>query len=382
MLKLDKRNFFTGGNILLTKFSVKSFKNFDEKIILDLRADNYEFNTAAIKNNHINTGIIYGQNASGKTNFIYAIMDITTHLTDFHKTNIRYKHYLNMDNDSKYAEFEYHFIFNNNTCIYTYQKEDLENINYEKLMINEDLVFEYSLDRDIKKLNLVGAENLDLDLGSKKLSFLKYIFKNAVYNNDVNKDTLNCLEEFVEGMLTFNSVDGNNYQGFTLGGGSINEYIIKQDKLKDFNNFLNQSGININLIYKEVDGEKDIYAKFKNGETAKFFTVASKGTRALALFYRWLIDIEKIKFMLIDEFDAYYHHELSKTVLEKIRDSGTQTIVTTHNTSIMSNDLLRPDCYFIIEDNIIKSISNSTNKELRKAHNIEKMYRSGAFDNE
>lgn len=367
---------------MLTKFSVKSFKNFEENIILDLKADNYEFNGEAINNGYVNTGIIYGQNASGKTNFIYALMDITTHLTDFNKTKIRYKHYLNLDSENKYAEFKYHFNFNNHLCIYTYQKEDMETIIYEKLTINDALIFEYSNDRDIKTLNLVGAENLDLNLGSKKLSFLKYIFKNAVYNHDVNKETLNSLEQFVEGMLTFNSLDGNNYQGFTLGGGSITEYIIEQGKLSDFNSFLNNSGIALSLIDKEIDGEKDIYVKFKNGDTAKFFNVASKGTRALALFYRWLLDIKNIKFMLIDEFDAYYHHELSKSVLEKIRDSGTQAIVTTHNTSIMSNDLLRPDCYFIIEENTIKSIADSTNKELRKAHNIEKMYRAGAFDNE
>lgn len=287
-----------------------------------------------------------------------------------------------MDSESKYAEFKYQFIFNGNLCVYTYHKEDMESLTYEKLVINNNLIFEYSTEKDIKTLNLLGAESLDLNLGSKKLSFLKYIFKNAVYNNDPNKDTLNSLEEFVEGMLTFNSLDGNNYQGFTLGGGSITEYIIEQGKLEDFTDFLRDSGIKLNLIYREIDGEKDIYVKYKNGDTAKFFNVASKGTRALALFYRWLLDVDKIKFMLIDEFDAYYHHELSKCVLKKIRDSGTQSIVTTHNTSIMSNDLLRPDCYFIIEENIIKSIADSTNKELRKAHNIEKMYRAGAFDNE
>lgn len=367
---------------MLTRFSVQSFKNFDEKVTLDLRADNYEFNNSAIKNNLVNTGIIYGQNNSGKTNFIYALMDITTHLTDFNKTPIRYAHYINMDSENPFAEFEYHFTFDTNACIYTYQKSDMESLVYEKLVINDQLIFEYSLERDIKKLNLIGTETLDLNLNSKKLSFLKYLFKNAVYNEDPHKETLDQLEEFVEGMLTFNSVDGNNYQGYTLGRGPITEYILKQGKLEDFNDFLNASGIDLSLVSKEVDGENDIYIKFNNGKTARFFSVASRGTRALALLYRWLIDIEDIKFMLIDEFDAYYHHELSKNVLTKIRDSGPQTIVTTHNTSIMSNDLLRPDCFFIIEDNCIKSVANSTNKELRKAHNIEKMYRSGAFDYE
>jgi hypothetical protein len=45
----------------------------------------------------------------------------------------------------------------------------------------------------------------------------------------------------------------------------------------------------------------------------------------------------------------------------------------------MTNELFRPDCYFFIGKNGIKSLSNSTVKELREAHNIEKMYRAGAF---
>ena len=42
----------------------------------------------------------------------------------------------------------------------------------------------------------------------------------------------------------------------------------------------------------------------------------------------------------------------------------------------MSNDLLRPDCYFLLKDNKIKAISDLTEKELRQAHNLQQMYRA------
>ena len=45
-----------------------------------------------------------------------------------------------------------------------------------------------------------------------------------------------------------------------------------------------------------------------------------------------------------------------------------------------SNNLLRPDCYFILENNIIKSFDNTTDKEIRQAHNLEKMYKGGEFE--
>ena len=46
----------------------------------------------------------------------------------------------------------------------------------------------------------------------------------------------------------------------------------------------------------------------------------------------------------------------------------------------MSNDLLRPDGYFLLENNSIKAIADLTDKELRQAHNLQKMYKAGAFN--
>jgi hypothetical protein len=53
--------------------------------------------------------------------------------------------------------------------------------------------------------------------------------------------------------------------------------------------------------------------------------------------------------------------------------------MTTHDTFLLTNDLLRPDCFFIIRDNKIDAICNMTEKELRFGHNLEKLYRGGTF---
>ena len=85
-------------------------------------------------------------------------------------------------------------------------------------------------------------------------------------------------------------------------------------------------------------------------------------------------------FIFVDEFDAFYHHNLSQQVVQEFRDLDAQAIFTTHNTSIMTNDLLRPDCYFTMNENSIKPLYQNTIKDLRKAHSLEKMYRAGAFN--
>ena len=45
----------------------------------------------------------------------------------------------------------------------------------------------------------------------------------------------------------------------------------------------------------------------------------------------------------------------------------------------MTNDLLRPDCNFILANGRIKSLNACTDKELRFGHNIEKLFRGNAF---
>ena len=126
---------------------------------------------------------------------------------------------------------------------------------------------------------------------------------------------------------------------------------------------------------------KDLAFDF-NGKKLLMTEIMSTGTSALTLFYCWYQRIRKneVSFLFIDEFDAFYHHDLSKMIVETLKEIGVQFILTTHNTSILSNDLLRPDCYFLMNKKKIKSLSNSTDKELREAHNIEKMYKAGAFN--
>ena len=87
----------------------------------------------------------------------------------------------------------------------------------------------------------------------------------------------------------------------------------------------------------------------------------------------------EVSFVFIDEFDAFYHHELSRLIIKKLKESGIQFVVTTHNTSIMSNDMMRPDCYYLMNTRKIRSLAQCTEKELREAHNIEKIYKAGAF---
>lgn len=368
--------------IMLKKFSVENFKGFKDKITLDIGTpSNYSFNSEIIENGCITKGIIYGINSCGKSNLGLAIFDIITHLTEKQKLLGSYDFYLNMSGRKSFAEFEYTFVFDGHEVVYKYGKMDVNSLKSESLSIDgKEVIFFDFLTRDGFTL-LEGSDTLNASIRNESpISRVKYVNSNSILSDNVQNQVFKKFIDFVERMLLFYSLDSRGYEGFMNGSESIAEGIVNSGKVKDFQEFLKENDIDYELYGCEVDGRKAIYCHFDNKD-ADFFKIASTGTRSLALFYYWYIRMEKASFVFIDEFDAFYHYELSESVQKRLRRiTGVQVFTTTHNTDLMSNDLLRPDCYFLLENNSIKAISELTEKELRQAHNLQKMYKAGAFN--
>jgi len=368
---------------MLTKFKVSNFKSFNKDFLFDLTDTNgYNFNSECIKNGIVNNALVYGHNGVGKSNLGLAIFDIIEHLTDRNKDEEEYSVYLNALNGSKVAEFSYEFLFNSHIVIYEYKKTDYKTIVYEKFSIDGiELAF---IDRNVNSnavFKFKGAETLKTEIRNSELSILKYLNSNTVLDQNPTNKTFSDFFKFIEGMLFFRSLQQNQYLGFEIGQSDIFEHIIEKYSAKDFEKFLNDAGIECKLKIIEEFEKKSLVFDF-DGKCIPFYKIASQGTRALSLFYYWFQKInekDKVTFLFIDEFDAFYHHELSALIVRELKKTGVQFILTTHNTSIITNDLLRPDCYFLMNKEHIRSLSKSTSKELREAHNIEKMYKAGSF---
>lgn len=372
---------FTGEHIMIKRFKVSNFKGFTETIDFKLyQTHDYSFNKHLIKDKIVNKAIIYGKNGSGKSNLGYALYDITLHLTDKQKSADIYQYnYINLDNDAWYAEFEFEFEFDGQSIIYSYGKTKGNELVFEKIVIEGSMVLNYDIRENRKNivLSISGYETLNLDLFDGSLSFLKYIYKNSP---SYAKSPVTKIVEFAEHMLWFRCLsDGNLYIGYKDGSERMDEIIINSNKIKEFESFLNKQGLNYKLVSREINNTKVLYAVFKKGE-ALFSSIISSGTRALWLYYCWSISFENVSFLFLDEFDAYYHFETAELILKAINDNpNMQAVVTSHNTYLMRNSITRPDCCFILTNNKITSISECTDKEIREAHNLEKMYRNGAF---
>ena len=370
---------------MLTKIEINNFKSFNETFIFDLSDTNsFAFNQNCIKNNIVNKAIIYGQNGCGKSNLALAIFDIISHISDKKFAPERYINYTNANNAKDTTNFKFEFKFDDDILIYEYSKTNHEQLVEEKLIINKNEFI--SIDRNtnyILKTTAKGTESLNKDLSNNNISIVKYLNTNSVLEDNKDNTAFKKLTNFINHMLLFRNLDDRFYIGLEQGSHVIEEDIIEHDNLRDFEKFLNDAGIKCKLNKRDNNLQKGIDFVFENN-SIPFFEIASSGTVSLTLFYFWyqrLKQKEHCSFLFIDEFDAFYHHSLSRTIIERLKEvSNTQVILTTHNTSTISNDLLRPDCYFLMDEKQIRPLTKCTDRELREGHNIEKMYRANSFE--
>lgn len=369
---------------MLINFKVSYFKSFEDNFELNLKAGSYSYNSKNIKNGYVNNAMIYGDNGIGKSNLGIAIFDIISNLTDNEKGKEYYINYKNLYNKDKIAMFEYTFKFGESIVEYVYTKLDHDTIIYEMMTINEDIVIMYSRNDDLPVvLELEGTENLNMQgFKESKLSIVKYIMNNSLLVKNERSNAFISLNKFAKGMLFFRSLERDKYIGLDTGNRKIEDEIVKANLVKDLETFLNECHVECKLSSTTGEnGDNKIVMDF-NGELYNIYSVASSGTISLILLFYWIHKLKELdgKFMFIDEFDAFYNYKVSKAVVRLIQDSEIQSILTTHNLSIMTNDLSRPDCYFIMNKKSIKPMTMLTNKELRQVHNLEKLYKGGTFN--
>ena len=368
---------------MLVNFKVKNFKSFSDVLEFDLKKSRFAFNEEATRDNYVNMALIYGHNGCGKSNLALAIFDILLHTNETYKEIKNYNSgYLNMNSNvsDTQAEFDYTFLINNHYVEYRYRKFNPFLLTFEELKIDNNIVLQYNYLSDEGACLLKGTETLNLKSPDGKISKLKLVKNNSLLEDNEVNNTFKAFIKFLDGMLLFYNLMNRGFCGLRYNSELIEPVIINNNKVEEFEEFLHNAEINENLVVRKVLNQDILCFNYKKGDIP-FQEVASTGTKSLELFYYWYIQLENASFVFIDEFDAFYHYELSELIIKKLLEKkNIQVILTTHNNSLISNNILRPDCYFILENNSIKSFDKTTEKEIRQAHNLEKMYKAGAFN--
>lgn len=381
-----------GGQDMLKRFEVSNYRTFEKKISIDFsNIGGYQFNQDCLTNNIMSKMIVYGRNATGKTNLGRAIMDVTDIALPMDVGTFSSSNYLNADSTEKYAAFEYVFQFDNDEVIYNYKKLSSQRLLDEQLLVNNQEIFYMNFERfsgRFTRLGIVDADTVAIERYAKLLGddeddeaeqeetlpFLRWLINNTALQEG---SLLLKLDDYIKRMRLV-QVGARN----ALFSARFYELLEKDNNLQDFEDFLNIMGVECKLTLETLpEGQKELY--FVHSKPVPFLQTASSGTKALMDLYRRLSFGKEASLMYIDEFDAFYHYEMSENVLKffKSKYPKCQLILTTHNTNLMTNKIMRPDCMFIISrDGRLTALCDATERELREGHNLEKMYISGEFD--
>lgn len=364
---------------MLKRFSVCGYRSFDCTTTLDFsKTRDYKFNEQDVRNGIVNNGLIIGQNASGKSNLARAISDIgdVFYRATWGDASEEDPLFLNADNGSGYASFEYVFQFGEQEVSYLYDRTPDGAFLHEMLRLDGSVVFDFdNYDSRLREgdLSLVGAQDINWEYDDAYLCLLSYII------NTVPRGRLGVLDDlsrFVGGLQVFdlNRLDSSELR-------SSARLIVQREKTEEFEEFLRRFGIDEHLVeVTDPDGRKALYSEHSQ-RLIPFAEASSSGTRMLMRLYTKFVLKPTRSLCFFDEFDAYCHFEMAEELVRFFGElEDCQTICSTHNTGLVKNDVMRPDCVFLLSrDKTLASLSDRTSRELRQGHNIEKLYRNGEF---
>ncbi|EEC91212.1 AAA family ATPase [Holdemanella biformis] len=362
---------------MLKKFTVSNYKNFKDEISLDFsKIGEYSFNADCLS-----MRLIYGRNATGKTNFGRALLDIKILLYGMFR-NDENSVLINADSQDT-AKFIYEFQFGSDEVVYKYSRFANTELCDEELYINGEAIFKCDFKNskfDFQGLSIISAETVNTKRYLNKdemdneyvLPFLRWLINNTAFSDD---SVLIQLSKYVRkmDMITVG-------HDLLYSNRNFLENLKNPVYLHNFEDFLNLMGIECKLVLKELpDGQVELY--FAHKKLVPFYRTASSGTLALTSLYQKIVS--NCSLIYIDDFAAFYHYEMAEKLICYFKDKypECQFIMTSHNTNLMTNKIVRPDCLFILSSRgTLTALCDATERELSEGHNLEKMYISGEFE--
>lgn len=363
---------------MLKKFTVSNYKNFKDEISLDFsKIGEYSFNMDSLS-----MRLIYGRNATGKTNFGTALLDIKILLYGMFRKDENCV-LINADSQKDTAKFIYEFQFGSDEVTYKYSRFENRNLCDEELYINGEAIFKCDFKNSkfyFQGLSIISAETVNTNRYLNKdemdneyvLPFLRWLINNTAFSDD---SVLIQLSKYVRkmGMITV----GND---LLYSNRNFHENLKNPVYLHNFEDFLNVMGIECKLVLQELpDGQAELY--FSQNKLVPFYSTASSGTLALTSLYQKIVS--NCSLIYIDDFAAFYHYEMAEKLICYFKDKypECQFIMTSHNTNLMTNKIMRPDCLCLLSSKgTLTALCDATERELREGHNLEKMYISGEFE--
>lgn len=401
-------------------FNVKNFRSFHEQQMFSLiksKSDEHPNNAFSIHENSnfslLKTVAIYGANASGKSNFLKALYTMKRIVTGNYQRGDKlpitpFK--LNSSTIDQPTEFEITFIVDNVRYQYGFSASATQ--------IYDEWLFAYPKGHAQKWLERIwDQETQSYDwkfssflLGSKQI-WLQSTRENALFLStavQLNSEQLKPIFDWFNDILHFSNSDGFT-PIFTANlcednKSDILEFLKTADfHISDIN--VEKKELNISdfptempeqlkdFLAKNLKGEKGLRLETihidNNGKQVPFdFHDESDGTQKFFAFAGPILDVLRNGYVLcIDELNVNLHPKLVKFLVElfhhpESNPKNAQLIFTTHETSILTQDVFRRDQIWFCErskeqSSILYPLSDFSPKKGKE--NLELGYLSGRY---
>jgi len=415
---------------MFIQFTVKNFRSFKDEATLSLVAssikERLEENTLPVSKNLslLKSAVIYGKNASGKTNLFQAMHFVKcfilnsskdTQVSEKIKTE-RFK--LHTGTETQPSVFEIIFIHDQIRYRYGFAVTEKE--------VKEEWLYYVPKVQELKVFTRTG-QNFDLSKHFKseeQLVRTNRIRPNALLLSVSAQFNGEMAVKIMKWFFAFNCISGINNQGYgsvTLslaekekGKKAILDFLKKADiGIEDFSltktkltemdktnlptvvaeileNKKEVTRVDIRTVHKKYDSKGKVVGliNFNMGKEE------SHGTRKFFDLSGPIIDtLLKGKTLVVDELDTQLHPALIRGICElfnskKLNPQNAQLIFVSHNTNILDKDLLRRDQIWFIEKDqfgaselfsLVEFKDKENGRKVRNDASYEKSYLKGIY---
>ena len=360
--------------------------------------------------------VIYGANASGKTNFMNAVSAMKR-LVLLSQTKgepgggvPRHRFLLDPGFSEKPSCFEIDFVLDGMRYHYGFETTDdaftsewlyeIPKAHHRKLYERKGQNFAFGRSLKGQNRNIAGlnrSNSLFLSAAAQNnheyLSRIYKYFRDILFSGSIDVQELEVYRQFIrEGLdqriIEFLKSINTGVIGFRER--DIEMFEESQAFQREFLDLAEKFlGAKIKREMEEVKCAKiELAHRGKNGEIAHLdFDRESAGTRRLMIILAQVFRaLDRGLPVFIDELDVSLHTYVGKSIIRlfcspKVNRNGAQLIATTHDTNLMDTDMLRRDQLWFAEKNTegATEIYPLTDIRTRKGDNVELGYLQGRY---
>ena len=361
--------------------------------------------------------VIYGANASGKTNFVNALSTMRK-LVLWSQTKgepdggvPRQKYLLDPSFSEKPSCFEIDFILDGIRYHYGFKTTDeaftsewlyeIPKAHRRKLYEREEQDFDFGRGLKGQNHNIAGltrSNSLFLSAaaqnGHELLSRIYKYFQNIEFSGSVSVSGVRASSQVKGDGLDSRVIDflksiNTGVIGYQKKETELSEdFQAKRRELRAVLERISEGTIELKRDDEEKMVQIELAHRGRGGEVVHFhLDLESEGTRRLLIILSQTFKaIDEGLPILIDELDASLHTYASEAILRlfcssKVNQNGAQLIATTHDTNLMKSHVLRRDQLWFADKNSegATEIYPLTDIRTRRGDNVELGYLQGRY---